>query len=294
MIKREWLLGVGLVSGGMLLGAASPQFLISPAEAQNAEAKIGAVGAVNTAATGQVPGNASQTLFVGADVFQNQTVRTDTSGLAEIMFADQSTITVGHGSEVVLDNFVYDPKNEVGHIAVGLGQGTMRFIGGRISKTTPVQIKAPTATLTIRGGVGLFSFPTNQPGLVVFVYGIELTATGSDGVTQVIRRPGFAVEIDRNGHVSAPFRIGDEQLAALLSQLDNPNLNQQGSVPIDPLKPVQKFGSQDTFRPTIPSLGNEATNPSILNNTDVTQPAPPPPPPVTTPPVSGGGSGGTI
>lgn len=267
MIKREWLLGVGLLSGGMLSGSLPS----TPAQAQNADPKIGAVGAVNTAAVGQLPGGAAaQTLFVGADVFQNQTVRTDAAGLAEIMFTDQSTITVGHGSEVVLDTFVYDPSNEIGQLAVGLSRGTMRFIGGRISKTTPVKINAPTATLTIRGGIGLFSFLPGQDGIAVFLYGDELTVTGSNGVVRTIRRPGFAVTIPANGgDPSEPFRVSDQQLVDLRGQLDNPNPPQQNGVPIDPLKPIQRFGSKDTFKPDTPLLTNDATSLSILNGTGI-------------------------
>jgi hypothetical protein len=267
MIKREWLLGVGLLSGGVLSGS----LLSTPAQAQNADPKIGAVGAVNTAAVGQLQGSAAtQTLFVGADVFQNQTVRTDAAGLAEIMFTDQSTITVGHGSEVVLDTFVYDPSNEIGQLAVGLSRGTMRFIGGRISKTTPVKINAPTATLTIRGGIGLFSFLPGQDGIAVFLFGDELTVTGGNGVVRTIRRPGFAVTIPANGgDPSEPFRVGDQQLVDLRSQLDNPTPQQQTGVPIDPLKPIQRFGSNDAFKPDMPLLTNDATSLSILRGTAI-------------------------
>ncbi|MET1025950.1 MAG: FecR domain-containing protein [Dongiaceae bacterium] len=269
MIKREWLLGIGLISGGMLSGALLPAgALTSSAAAQSANSKIGAVGAVNVSATGQPQGGASQTLFVGADVFQNQTVRTDTAGLADIMFADESTITVGHSSEVVLDAFVYDPNNQVGQLAVGLSQGTMRFIGGHISKTSPVRINAPQATMTIRGGIGLFSFPPGQPGLVVFLYGDELTAAGKDGVEHSIRRPGFGFIIE-NGVVTGPFRVTDQQIAALRLELDNPTPTQNNGIPIDPLKSLQKFGSNDTFRPDSPTMTNDATTLSILNGTGV-------------------------
>jgi hypothetical protein len=272
MIKREWLLGVGLLSGSMLSGLMLDGAL-APAQAQSAtDAKVGAVGAVNTAATGQLQGGASQTLFVGADVFQNQTVRTDTTGLAEIMFADQSTITVGHGSEVVLDNFVYDPSNEIGQLAVGLSQGTMRFIGGKISKTNPVKVTAPTATLTIRGGIGIFSFPKGQNGLVVFLYGVELKVLMKNGVTRSIRQPGFGVTIPQDGSdPSEPFRLTDEQLAALRSQLES-NSNDQGKLPNDPLHPLKKFGSNDSFKPDTPLLDTDVGNNSILNGVIDTTP----------------------
>jgi hypothetical protein len=277
MIKREWLLGVGLLSGGVLSASLLPAAAQAQSQtqaqqqAQGADTKIGAVGAVNTAATGQLQGGtATQTLSVGADVFQNQTVRTDAAGLAEIMFTDQSTITVGHGSEVVLDTFVYDPSNELGQLAVGLSRGTMRFIGGRISKTTPVKINTPVSTLTIRGGIGIASFVPGQDGIAVFLYGDELTVTGSSGIVRTIRRPGFAVTLPANGgDPSEPFRISDAQLADLRSQLDNPNPDQQNGVPIDPLKPIQRFGSNDAFKPDTPNLTNDATSLSILNGTGI-------------------------
>jgi hypothetical protein len=272
MIKREWLLGVGLLSGSMLSGLMFDGAL-TPAQAQSAtDSKVGAVGAVNTAATGQLQGGASQTLFVGADVFQNQTVRTDATGLAEIMFADQSTITVGHGSEVVLDNFVYDPSNEIGQLAVGLSQGTMRFIGGKISKTNPVKVTAPTATLTIRGGIGVFSFPKGRDGIVLFLYGVELKVLMKNGVTRTIRQPGFGVTIPQDGSdPSEPFRLTDEQLAALRSLLES-NSNDQGKMPNDPLHPLKKFGSNDSFKPDTPLFGTDVGNNSILNGVIDTTP----------------------
>jgi hypothetical protein len=267
MIKREWLLGVGLLSGSMLsagaLGLAGSTLAGSTA-AQADDAKIGAVGAVNTAATAQLQGGNSQTLFVGADVFQNQTVRTDANGLAEIMFTDQSTITVGHGSEVVLDNFVYDPNNQVGQLAVSLSQGAMRFIGGKISKTTPVKISAPTATLTIRGGIGMMNFPRGGQGLAAFLYGIEMTVTGRDGILRSISQPGFGVTVNSDGTTSEPFRLSDEQLA-LLRQLLESNSPDQGQAPVDPLKPIKSFGSNDTFKPDNPLLNTGVGNNSILN-----------------------------
>ena len=236
--------------------------LTAPVLADTAAEKIGSVGAVNTAATGQLQGGSSQTLVVGADIFQNQTVRTDAGGLAEIMFADQSTITVGHGSEVVLDTFVYDPNNEVGQLAVSLSQGTMRFIGGKISKTTPVKITAPTATLTIRGGIGLASFPRGQDGLVAFLYGIEITVTGGhNGVTRSIRQPGFGVLVPADGSdPSEPFRLTDKQLAGLRQQLESTSPD-QGTMPADPLQPLKKFGSNDSFKPdkVMDGKGNEET-----------------------------------
>jgi hypothetical protein len=74
--------------------------------------------------------------------------------------------------------------------------------------------------------------------------------TGKSGVTRSIRQPGFGVTIPADGSdPSEPFRLTDQQLASLRSLLENPTDKQQGALPIEPLSPVQKFGSKDAFKP---------------------------------------------
>src|SRR5689334_22468475 len=128
MIRREWLLGVGLLSGGlgMALGAGT--------EPASADGTIGAVAAVKPDAFGAAPSTNEQTLVIGATVVENEKIRTNADGTANLIFADRSTLTVGKGSEVTLDKFVYDPGTKTGGMALTLGQGALRFIGGQLSK----------------------------------------------------------------------------------------------------------------------------------------------------------------
>jgi hypothetical protein len=177
MIRREWLLGVGLISGG--IGVGLTPVAPAPALAQSAQnaPTIGTVAAVKPDAFGAAPGAAEQTLTIGADLVQNQKVRTNADGTANVIFADRSTLTVGKGSEVVLDKFVYDPATGTGGLAIDLTQGALRFVGGKLSKDGNVQVKTPTATMTVRGGIGLFFQPppgSGQDGYAVFLYGKEL------------------------------------------------------------------------------------------------------------------------
>ena len=51
----------------------------------------------------------SQSLSPGSEVFANETVRTGNLGQADLVFLDQTNLTVGPTSEVLLDKFVYDP-----------------------------------------------------------------------------------------------------------------------------------------------------------------------------------------
>jgi hypothetical protein len=215
MIRREWLLGVGLISGG--LGAGLAPMGANPAMAQNAT-DIGTVAAVKPDAFGAAPGAAEQTLVIGAGLVQNEKIRTTADGTANVIFADRSTLTVGKGSEVVLDKFVYDPATGEGGLALDLAQGALRFVGGKLSKGGNVEVKTPTATMTVRGGIALFYFPAGGgDGYAVFLYGQELKnlTTGES-----IFRPGFAFKFPADGGPPQLVKITDQELANILKSFN--------------------------------------------------------------------------
>jgi hypothetical protein len=213
MIRREWLLGVGLISGGLGTGLMAS----APALAQNAS-PIGTVAAVKPDAFGAAPGVAEQTLVIGAGLVENEKIRTTADGTANVIFADRSTLTVGKGSEVVLDKFVYDPATGSGGLAINLTQGALRFVGGKLSKGGNVEVKTPTATMTVRGGIALFYFPPGGgDGYAVFLYGQELKNVTSG---ESIFRPGFAFKFPADGGPPQLVKITDQELANILKNFN--------------------------------------------------------------------------
>jgi hypothetical protein len=213
MIRREWLLGVGLISGGIGAGLMAS----APALAQNAS-PIGTVAAVKPDAFGAAPGAAEQTLVIGAGLVENEKIRTTADGTANVIFADRSTLTVGKGSEVVLDKFVYDPATGSGSLAIDLTQGALRFVGGKLSKGGNVEVKTPTATMTVRGGIALFYFPPGGgDGYAVFLYGQELKNVTSG---ESIFRPGFAFKFPADGGPPQLVKITDQELANILKNFN--------------------------------------------------------------------------
>jgi len=211
MIRREWLLGVGLLSGGLgvALGAGA-----QPAAADSA---IGAVAAVKPDAFGAPPSANEQTLVIGAGVVENEKIRTDADGTANLIFADRSTLTVGKGSEVTLDKFVYDPGTKSGGMVLNLSQGALRFVGGQLSKDGNVTVKTPTATMTIRGGIGLFFTTPDGGSIGLLFYGNALTDTKTG---QEINRPGFMFRFPPGGGAPEIVKITDAELSELLKQFN--------------------------------------------------------------------------
>jgi FecR protein len=77
-----------------------------------------------------------------------------TKGKLGIVFQDETKVQINEGSRLVIDDFVYDPKNKgADKLALNMAGGTVRYASGAIAKNNPskVAINTPTATIAVRG-----------------------------------------------------------------------------------------------------------------------------------------------
>jgi hypothetical protein len=88
-------------------------------------------------------------LSVNDFVEQNDRVITTGDGSAYIHFLDDTVLTVGVNSEVVLDKFVFD-GDKAKTAVIQITHGTLRFVTG-LSDHSAYQIKTPVATIGVRG-----------------------------------------------------------------------------------------------------------------------------------------------
>jgi len=89
----------------------------------------------------------------GTGVEMEDAVKTS-QGKVGITFADDTRVQVNENSKLVIDDFVYDPKNKgAGKLALNMAGGTVRYASGAIAKNNPskVAINTPTATIAVRG-----------------------------------------------------------------------------------------------------------------------------------------------
>src|SRR5271156_1774400 len=186
------------------------------------EQRIGVDSGVNPSATGIPPGALPRRLVLGQDVVFNERITTEDQGQTQILFVDESTLSVGPNANMVIDQFVYDPNAGTGKLVASLGRGVFRFVGGKLSKQdNAVTLRTPTATIGIRGGVVLIDQAANGRLIVEFVYGKGVTITGLNGQSQTVYRPGFAVSVSGPGAApSDPGPAPPGANAALLAQLD--------------------------------------------------------------------------
>lgn len=94
-----------------------------------------------------IPGNK------GASIESMDTYVTG-SCVANITFKDDTKVKVTENSRLLIDDFVFDPKqSDAGKLALKVGMGTVRYASGQIAKNNPqkVDIKTPTASIAVRG-----------------------------------------------------------------------------------------------------------------------------------------------
>lgn len=90
---------------------------------------------------------------VGMGVTQGDRVRTDKLSAVGIVLTDDTTISLGSGSELALNQYKFDPKGGKFSLVVRMVKGTFSFFSGMIGKLAPdsVQLSIPDATIAIRG-----------------------------------------------------------------------------------------------------------------------------------------------
>ena len=139
------------MKGGLLCNLAILGLLLSTW--QNVNAAIGTI----TEQTAAVPSiqRSKSTLpgTKGTGVEMADEIKTQ-AGKVGIKFADDTQVKVNENSRLVIDDFVYDPKNkDTGKLALNMASGTARYASGAIAKNNPskVAINTPTATIAVRG-----------------------------------------------------------------------------------------------------------------------------------------------
>ncbi len=205
-------LRVALVAGLLLVAGASGPL---------AQERVGVNSAVNPEVTGAPPGATPRRLVIGQDVVFNERITTAETGQTQLLFLDESSMTVGPNSDLTIDQFVYDPKSGTGKLAMSATRGLLRYVGGRLSKQDEaVTLRTGTATLAVRGGAFIAQIGPDGTTNATFIYGKGLTITGVTGGFQIVTRPGFQSITTPGGSPSPPAPQPPGQLALFTQQLD--------------------------------------------------------------------------
>jgi hypothetical protein len=176
------------IGGGLAVLLASGAVAAGPASAQD----VGSAAAVNPLSQSTPPGGRIRVLRIGERVVHNERIQTSANGTVQLLFIDKTALNVGPNSNLVIDNFVYDPATGTGQMVTSLTKGALRFVGGQLSRQGAATVNTPVASIGIRGGIATIAHGANG-SRIINNFG-HLTITNGSGTID-IRRPGFAVTV---------------------------------------------------------------------------------------------------
>ncbi len=159
-----------------------------------AATEIGGVAAANPLMEGAPDTPTRRALVIGDRVLQNELIATSAAGSGQLLFLDQTTLSIAPSSRIMLDEYVYDPDRSTGKIGMRLTRGALRFIGGRITKLRDAIVGTPAATIGIRGGAAYIEVGENGVTTVIQMAG-ERTMIVTDAGQVAVTRPSMKVEI---------------------------------------------------------------------------------------------------
>jgi hypothetical protein len=90
---------------------------------------------------------------VGTRVQASDTIRTGDDGSVGITMDDDSLLSAGPNTVLVLDRYAFDPTTNQGRLDAALNKGTLAVISGRIAKQSPdaMTVRTPAVILGVRG-----------------------------------------------------------------------------------------------------------------------------------------------
>lgn len=130
--------------------------LMQLAQAVEAGEPVGQIETLEGAATVVRVDGTEVSAEVGGPIFQGDQIVTASDGEIGLVFADESTFSLGPEGEMTIDEMVYDPSGDDGSAAISVLTGTFGFVSGQIAKldSEAMIIDTPTATIGIRGSSG--------------------------------------------------------------------------------------------------------------------------------------------
>ena len=73
------------------------------------------------------------------------------NGVVHLVFEDDTKVKIKKYSELVIDDFVYEPSTKKGRLSLKASIGNIRYTSGLIANKENIKISTPTASVSVRG-----------------------------------------------------------------------------------------------------------------------------------------------
>jgi hypothetical protein len=90
---------------------------------------------------------------VGMPIRQADTLVTGTDGAVGVTFTDNSLLSTGPNSVLIVDRYTFDSTTHAGRFDASLKKGTLAVVSGKMVKQSPdaMKVRTPAAIMGVRG-----------------------------------------------------------------------------------------------------------------------------------------------
>ena len=161
----------------------------------------------------------------GDGVSANEIVKTGAESTTHIAFLDDTMLTVGASSTIVLDRFVYNPQGSADDAVLNLTKGAFRFVTGK-SDPSKFEIRTQVATLGIRGTDFVVICDGKTRCAVIVAKGLVKICPRPDqpidcGTAFSLDKVKNAAIIEANGRTTGAESISPRLVASIMERVAN-------------------------------------------------------------------------
>ena len=192
-----------------------------------------ALANVDAGSIGEVKGSGA--IERGKDVIEGNTgvnvqmqdTAVTANGTMRIDFIDQTRVDITEHSRLVIDEFVYDPANDVGSLSIKATLGGVRYASGQIAKRYQqnVKIRTPSATIGVRGTDFVMVVDEMGGSMITLLPSCDVTGYCYTGEIEVQTDAGFVVMNQAFQSTMTSHRMQPPS-PPLLIDIDESQLNQ--------------------------------------------------------------------
>jgi hypothetical protein len=191
--------------------------LALPALAQPAP-NIGVAATVIDKMEGTVSTN-KRVIGQGDKVYKDEVVETGERAKGQLLFLDETTLTVGPNSRVTLDRFVYDPNRTTGTVTMTAVRGVFRFVSGSLPSQA-YEIRTPAGSIGVRGTIFELICEVDGSVIIRLLEGGIVFTTLTRQQQVALTRPGQVLVIRPDGSTSINNGLTERQIALLSPIVD--------------------------------------------------------------------------
>ncbi len=162
-------------------------------------------------------------LKIKSPLFREDTIKTGKSGRIQMLFTDNSIISLARKAEMIIADYKWDAVGKSGVLMTKVKEGAFRVMGGAITKFSPKQFttETPMATIGVRGSM-YAGLVTGTSLSVVFQGGKGIDVINAAG-SVAITTPGFGTHVLAfNQPPLDPEKFSVAEMTAINNALNGP------------------------------------------------------------------------